>query len=56
MMAERKCKHCGSVLDEPRKPYEQSDLLLQTPPSVWELYRENGYTLAQAMREELSCA
>lgn len=49
-----KCPTCGTELSHERKPYEQNDLLLQTPQSVWKMYRENGYTLSEAMREELS--
>lgn len=51
-----KCPTCGTELTEKRNLYEQNDLLLQTPQSVWKMYRENGYTLAEAMREELSYA
>lgn len=51
-----KCTHCGQSLEEPKKPYQQNDLLLQTPQSVWREYKANGYTLAQAIAEELSYA
>jgi hypothetical protein len=50
------CPKCGCDLDTYRKHYEQSDILLQTPQSVWQMYKANGYTLEQAIREELSYA
>lgn len=51
-----KCKKCGSELSEERKPYEVDGLLLQTPKSVWEEYKANGYTIAEALSEERSYA
>ena len=48
------CKSCGQEIK--KLWYQQSDLLLQTPQSVWRLYKENGYTLVEAMKEELSYA
>lgn len=32
------------------------DIHIQTPPEVWREYRENGYTIEQALNEELSYA
>jgi hypothetical protein len=49
-----KCPTCGQEIK--RKFYEQNDILLQTPQSVWKMYRENGYTIAEAIKEELSYA
>lgn len=46
------CPCCGAI---PEKAwYVEDDLLLQTPRSVWDMYKENGYTIVEAMREERS--
>lgn len=37
-----------------RKLSLQFWLRLQTPPSIWKEYRDNGYTYEQAMNEEIS--
>lgn len=51
------CKCCGQEIK--RNPYESygaTNLLIQTPKSVWAHYRADGYTIAEALREEWSYA
>lgn len=53
-----KCEFCGKEQNEPKRHYTtiDLDLLRQTPRSVWDEYRENGYTIYEALRMEASYA
>jgi len=54
------CPNCGYV--EPPYDLDQrlrdrgKTLLIQTPHSVWEQYRADGYTITEAIKEEWSYA
>jgi hypothetical protein len=51
------CEFCGKTNNPPRPYYmmnEREELLRQTPRYVWEEYRADGYTLAQAISMEFS--
>lgn len=53
----RECPKCHGS-GEVDIPYFNlyGDLFTQTPREVWDEYRANGYTMAQAIREEMSYA
>lgn len=48
------CPECHQQIK--RRYYQPNDILWQTPPSVWEEYKKNGYTIAEAIKEEWSYA
>ena len=53
-----RCKNCdGTGLIEAVYAYASvfQNLLEQTPKVVWDEYRDNGYTIHQAVASELSC-
>jgi len=51
------CEFCGKIPNEPRmRYYSIAEILQQTPRSVWDEYRANGYTIYEAIKEEWSYA
>lgn len=51
------CEFCGKMPNKPNPTYFSiAEILAQTPQSVWNEYKANGYKIHEAIREELSYA
>ena len=58
MSGDQKCPTCGNVekVSYMARYVAREEVMRQTPREVWDGYLENGYTLIQAVSEELSNA
>lgn len=51
------CEFCKKIQNPPRPVYmmtERVELIRQTPKSVWDEYRADGYTLEEGVSMEFS--